>query len=267
MRGRAKGPTGCMATTEPDRFASVFARAAASPWVAAPLLLGLCSLAVGWLLGGGGGFFRFLGGTGVFFAVGAAATRALLGRGAAGSSDRRRERLEAEQAEAALAELESRLQVDGDARTADFLRRLRKLQSRMRTRRIYDDGVPFEAVPEVRGNVEELYRACLHSLDRSSTLLRAAGEMATEASRETLRGQRERLLAELQEGIGRLEAAVDYLQAAELRPADPADALARLREELDAGLRIARRVDERMDAFDRPAPPSSRARRLDAEGL
>jgi predicted nuclease with TOPRIM domain len=120
-----------------------------------------------------------------------------------------------------------------------------------------------EPLSDVAADVVELYRACLVSLERSVDLHEAARDMETDPARDELLAQREELLEEIRRSEAHLGATLDRLQAAQLSREDPGDDLARMREELDAGLAVARRVQRRMDELDRalrgsgPALPDS----------
>ena len=104
-------------------------------------------------------------------------------------------------------------------------------------------------LPEVKEKTGQLYRSCLASLERSLVLRDAALEMMTESARRNLFKSREALIGEVGTTIRHLAATLDFLQTAKLEKDDDLHR-ARMWEELDFGLEVARRVEDRMNDLE-----------------
>ncbi len=223
----------------------------ASPVVGVPAGLGLASWLLGTMAGDGGGFFVFLGISGVLFGVGAAVTRWVV-------DGQRIQRAAAEQYrdesdrdhEQFLNDLGRRLQLDGDERTNQQLAVLTRLHRRMRRVGIFDAKISVDIMPDIKDKIEQLYRSCLSSLERSLELRNAAEEMMTESARTRVFDSRESLIAEVGNTIEHLGATIDFLQTSKLEK-DGDRNLSNMRQELEYGLDVARRVEDRIQDLER----------------
>jgi len=231
---------------DPNRFRiQVAARAAASPSVVLPAIAGAGALLLGIVLGQPTGFFTFLGAVGLLFAGGMTATRLILR-----TDDLARSVYEAsienahEEHEDYLKRLARQLRRDRDDRTGEILRRLHKLHERFREDGLLSGMAESAVLLEIREKIEQLYWSCLRSLERSLVMWRAAREMSTPDTRQAVLDRREKLVAEVQSGIAHLETTVDQMVAESLRRGDEKD-MVRVRDELETGLKVARRVEER----------------------
>ena len=237
----------------------VIRKAGASPLVWLPAGVGVLTAAVG--VAAGAGFLIFLGLSGAAFGVGWFATR-LLGRtdalGKAVAADVEGERGAAEAGR--LDGLARRAEVVGDREVAGHVYQLRQLAGRLDGAEAWgrSASVGLEVAVDVLGRSQQLYDSCLASLDRALALRTAAAEMATAEGKSRVLASRQKLLNEVDGGIGRIGLALDRLQAASLTR-DAGGDLPRLRDELDAGLQIARRVEERMGALEQSLEPAARA--------
>lgn len=222
-----------------------------APLVSVPLVLGAGLLLIAFLSGSLTGYLGLVGATGLVFALGTAAFRGLF----------RRDRLAAESYEALKTEAERnhtlylhylwrRLRLDRDPRTKQCLDQIRGLYQRMQRAGVLGNQVDSRLLPEIREKTEQLYRSCLAALERTHDYWKAAREMGTEEGRGEASAAREALLDEVGRSIDRLNATLDHLQAVALRREDPAEQLASVRAELDEGLEVAKRVDERMKELD-----------------
>jgi hypothetical protein len=156
---------------------------------------------------------------------------------------------------ARLNHLRRQVRADADVRTNRAIGKLRDLYRRLV--QVRAEGRPSDAptVAELQQSAERLYRSCLAALERSLAQWDAAQQMTTEESRGQMLASREALLAELDESIGHLGRTLDHLQAMPLKHDPRGEDLARVREELDMGLAVARRVEQRMDELDRDLGP------------
>ena len=191
-----------------------------------------------------------LGATGLLFGIAAALSRwkrdgAQIRRAAAekfrDESNRNHEQF--------LNDLERRLQTDDDDRTNQHLAALRQLHRRMRRVGLFAGGLPAMILPDVKERTEQLYRSCLSSLERSVILRDAALEVATASARGQLIKSRESLLGEVGTTIRHLGATLDFLQTSKLEKDDDRH-LVRMRQELEVGLEVARRVEDRMNDLE-----------------
>jgi hypothetical protein len=148
-----------------------------------------------------------------------------------------------------LNDLDRRVRADDDERTNQHLAMLRQLHRRMRRVGIFGGDLPVMILPEVKEKTEQLYRSCLSSLERSLVLRDAALEMMTEAARRKLFKSREALIGEVGTTIRHLAATLDFLQTAKLEKDDDLH-LERMWQELEFGLEVARRVEDRMNDLE-----------------
>lgn len=226
-------------------------RLIASPLVGIPVGLGVATWLVGTLLGDDA--LVLLGAAGLLFGFTAAVSRLQrhgpqIRRAAAAKfrdgSHRNHEQF--------LNDLERRLQADHDERTNQHLVMLRQLHRRMHDVGIFEGDLPPIILPDVKERMKQLYRSCLSSLERSVVLREAALEMMTEAARGKLFRSRESLIGEVGTTIRHLGATLDFLQTSKLKD-DNDQYLAQMRQELEFGLEVARRVEDRMSSLERSA--------------
>lgn len=229
----------------PSRI-QVAAKAAASPSVVLPAIAGAGALLLGVVLGRPTGSVALLGALGLLVAGGVAAARFLL-RGKQFAQSIREAAVEEahEEHEDYLRRLARQLRRDRDERTGECLRRLHKLHERFREDGVLSTTSKSAALLDIREKIEQLYWSCLRSLERSLVMWRAARDMSTPETRQAVLDRRDKLVIEVQDGIAHLESTVDQLVAASLRRGDEQD-VTQVRDELEAGLQVARRVEERM---------------------
>jgi type I site-specific restriction endonuclease len=221
----------------------------ASPWIGPPLGLGACSFLLGAILQQP--FIAFLGITGVLFGAAVATTRWMLKLDQL--AQRTAEDLQSpmdRDHNAYLNQLAKRLRADKDPRNDQQLEQLRHLYARLERAGVLGDNSNAELLSEIREKAERLYRSCLASLERTVDLGDLAREMATAEFRDRVLRSREELLREIDRSIHHLGATVDHLQAGALHIGAESEELSKMRHELDFGLQVARRVEERMARFD-----------------
>lgn len=220
------------------------------PLTFAPALAGLSALLVAWGGEMGTGWLAFLGLAGVLASAGSLATQFLL------RSDhltrRAFESLEAEAAaekERKLDELHGRLEQDKDPRDEKLLMQLREVYRRFRGDTGWVTRISQQSAVEITNKVEKLFSGCIITLERSLDLAGAAGKMTTKDGRRTTLDARERLLEEVAQSIRQMAQAIDGVLAMGIQEQSTAD-LARIRQELDESLSVARRVEERMQTIE-----------------
>jgi hypothetical protein len=236
---------------DPTRFRiQVAAKAAATPMVVLPAIAGAGAVLLGLVLGQPAGSLTFLGAVGLLIAGGMAATRLILR-----SEELARSVHEAavedahEEHEDYLRRLARQLRRDRDDRTGEILRRLHHVHERFREDDVLSRAAESAVLLEIREKIEQLYWSCLRSLERSLVMWRAAREMSTPETRQAVLDRREKLVVEVQNGIAHLETTIDQLVAKSLQRDDETD-MVRVRDELDVGLQVARRVEERMSELE-----------------
>ncbi len=235
---------------DPSRFRkAILSKLLTSPWVGLPMALGFGSLLLGTLLRQT--YFAFFGLTGILLGTGIAATRWLIqfNQLAERTAEDLQNQIDRDH-RAYLDQLAERLRRDDDPRDDRQLEQLRHLYDRMERAGVVGDNVNAELLPEIREKADQLYRSCLSSLERTAELWDLAHDMATEEFRGRVLRSREELLGEIDRSIHHLEATVDHLQASGLHIDAEGEELSKMREELDFGLTVARRVEERMAQFD-----------------
>jgi len=151
---------------------------------------------------------------------------------------------------ASLRQLQDRLRHDPDPRTGEAVRQLRELYRRLDRAGVLRGEDPSAALSELCGQAVDLYRSCLASLERSQRVGEAAREMSTDEARTRLLELRENLMAEVARSIAQLGSTLDHLQAARVRREISDTQLSALRAELETGLAVARRVEQRMDELE-----------------
>lgn len=230
----------------------VFWELLSSPWTLWPFVGGVTALLGLWTFSIRSGLAVFaalvsiLGSLGIFF------TRLLLG-----SEARVKKAVEEMQQEAqkererSLDELERRLAADGDPRTESSLRDLRALAKAFEKGGAWSASLNTRTVFDILAGVEQLFKRCVLSLKKTLELWYTAQNMATAEAREPILRQRERIIEDVGKSIrqlGGILAGIQNIGAEE----DAGDReLARIREELDRSLEVARMVEKRMQSLDR----------------
>jgi hypothetical protein len=144
----------------------------------------------------------------------------------------------------ALDSLETRLRSDEDPRTQTYLRHLRTLyadfQDNLRT------GKVAGAARTVQEQVEKLFQAAVKHLEHSYHLWMTAGRMSGNA-RLALLDERERVVQEVQDTVEHLSRTIEQFHSFRVKESEVE--LARLREELDETMQVARRAEERLESL------------------
>jgi len=216
------------------------------------------------------GFLAFLGLTGILAGIGMAATRWVFGFEAISQTAMAEMQGENQRSQTVnLDRLEQDLKVDRDSRTAQSVQDLRRLYRRLDKAGVMGNQTDCPVLPEIKAKAEQLYQSCLDSLARTLEFWRAAQEMATQEGRKQMLDARESLIAEVGKSVYHLGKTVDHLQASMLKRDRQDDSLARMRQELDMGLEVAQRIEQRMDQLNRlgqEAPPIADSDKPSSDG-
>jgi hypothetical protein len=223
----------------------------AHPLTFGPAVAGLSTLLIAW--GGelGLGWATFLGFSGVLASIGSMATQWLLR--ADDLTRRAYEALETEAAQQKQRELDhlyQRLKQDKDPRDEKLLKQLREIHQRFREDTSWVARLSQQSVVEITNKVEKLFAGCIMTLERSLDLAQAAARMTTQDGRRSALEARERLLEEVAQSLRQMAQTIDGVLAMGLTEHSASD-LARIRQELDESLSVARRVEERMQSMER----------------
>ncbi|MHC5053980.1 MAG: hypothetical protein ACYTKD_04605 [Planctomycetota bacterium] len=230
------------------------------PSTLVPLLVGATIMLLGWGFGVNTGLLLFaavacvLGAFGMFF------TKLILGDDAMANSIIESMQEDAnEERESGLDELDEKLVEDGDPRTEECLRDLRALAKAFNESRAPAAKLSSRCTLDIASGVEKLFERCVQSLKQTLDLWRTADRMVTPDAKKPVLEQRERMIADVRKSIGQLGEVLAGLQS--LRAGEGSSSeLARIREELDERLTVAKKVEERMRSLERQLDPGQAER-------
>jgi hypothetical protein len=229
----------------------VLTKLATSPSALVPFLAGSTLLAVTWAMDLRGGGAVFAGIVCVLIGAGMFLTRLFTGTGRLEQAVLGELQAEARQArERDLDRLDRDLAKDGDPRTERILRDLRVLAAAFEEDQVWASGINLQSGFDLAEGVDRLFRGCVAALRRSLDLWETARDVATPGARKPILDRRERLVAEAAESVSHMGRVLAEVQA--MATADAADAqLQRVRQELDASLEVAKRVEQRMATWEK----------------
>lgn len=221
------------------------------PMTLLPFIGGTSLLIGSWATAQNAGPLPFVGLVGVLAGAGTFLSSLFTGGGKVAEKVVRDMRMEENQRrERSLDDLEHRLAKDGDPRTEQALRDLRRLARMLRQDDGGASGVSVRTGFDILTDVNQLFQTSVGYLERTLNLGRAALDIEQSSARTTLLDQREHLVREVQSSVDHLGEVLAQLQA--LAESGSDSSLERLRKELDENLEIARRVDERMAEWEDP---------------
>lgn len=223
----------------------------AMPSSLVPMLFGLTDLILLWGLNIRSGAATFAGLTGILFGGGLFLTRLATGNKKATQSVLESlQKDEIKRREKLLDDLDERLSADQDPRDENLLRDLRSMAS------LFEQGTSLSGKPgghasfDILSGVDRLFRECLLHLEKSLELKKKAETMTTKASKKPFLAQRETMLKDIAQSIGYLGKILGNISALDSGIEESRDSdLARIRNELDQSLDVARKVNERMGAL------------------
>lgn len=227
-------------------------RMLSSPLTMGLFLAGATVLLAAWTFGINSGLAIFAGIVSILGAIGVFFTRFLLGSERLGREVLEEMRQEAEMArEKALDELDRKLSADGDPRTEWSLRDLRALAKAFNEGRAKSDALSAPTTFDITAGVEQLFSRCALFLERTIELWYAANNTTDPEARRPLLDQRERIIEDVGKSIKQLGGILAGLQGLGVGDASEDSDLARIREELDQSLEVAKIVDKRMKSLER----------------
>jgi hypothetical protein len=228
----------------------VFLRLLGHPFVIAPAVLGATACTVFWALSfpaALGWFACFAGGLG---SVGAYITRLVFDGGKTARAVLDEEQLGEQRAsESALDDLDRRLvESDKDPRPETALRDMRALMRAFEDFVAKADSPNAPAVIDVRSRMRQLFDYSVRSLERTLQLGDTAKLLNIAGARKPLLAQREKIIADIEacaKQFGNTLATLQRLDSGEHFGRD----LSRLSDELDQSLKVAERVEQRLNTF------------------
>lgn len=215
----------------------------ASPGTVLPIAGGLTALMVSWAIGGNA-TMNFAGVAGVLGGIGVFASRLILGL--EGMTRRAYDLVlgkQQEQQENALEALDRKLVNDNDPRTQECLRELRHLYSGLQKK--VADGEVSPATYEILEGVDKLFTVCVQQLEKSHDLWEASRGMEGVAQEETLR-DRDGIVQEVFDTVEHLGQNLERFQLVRPKKENKSE-LAKLRQEMEESIRVAKRVEERIE--------------------
>lgn len=215
-----------------------------SPWVIVPMVGGLSAWMLSWGMDGST-TLNMIGLAGVLAGIGIQASRLIFGiedlTKKAHTYVTEQEKLEQEQK---LDQLMVRLKKDEDPRSEECLKRLRTLHASLAL-----EPPQGHTATMFREKVDKLFLAAVRQLERSLELWEKSRRLPGNTSRLLLT-ERKKAIDEVVLTVNHLSRTVEQYHAFQLKDSD--DELAKLREELDRTIEVARRTEEVIDALDSP---------------
>lgn len=157
-----------------------------------------------------------------------------------------------------LRELQGKLRQDEDSRTGELLKAIRELFKRIEELGIGSQSTEKTWMKAIAEQVDELYRSCLDGLEKSYALWQEAKRVNTPDLKDRLLKQREELVEEVEKSVQHLGKSLDQVQVSSSSLQRPDNDLGRLRDELDQGLEVARKVEQRVSELDREIRKATR---------
>lgn len=221
------------------------------PSTAVPFLAGVTALFATWALGFRADMGVLAGLAGILGAGGVFLTKLFMG----GDTYAKQALDETQQEDHALRErklddLDVRLCADKDPRTESALRDLRSLVRAFDELRA-NSGSELNVLTtsNIASGIHEMFEQCVGSLERSLNLWHTAEKLRTRAAKDPILKQREAIITEVGQSIRQLGQALVAIQNLGTGQGSQSD-LARISEELDQRLAVARQVEQRVKAFE-----------------
>lgn len=215
-----------------------------SPWTVVPIVGGMSAWLLSWGIDGNT-TLNLIGLVGVMAGLGIQATRLIFGieelTAKAHAYLTEQEKAEQDQR---LSELARKLEQDDDPRTEECLLRLRRLYDSLQS-----EAPKGRTAIIFREKVEQLFQAAVKQLERSLELWEKAQQLPGGANRPLLQ-ERRKAIDEVVLTINHVTRTVEQYHAFQLQESD--HELAKLREELDQTIEVARRADEAINAIGKP---------------
>jgi len=219
-----------------------------------PALVGATALMGKVFFGFRSGIALFAGLTCLLLAGGAFLTRIILGSKKIEKNALEEIHREVREArERALDDLAERLTQDEDPRTERLLQDLRVLMDVFREGQLWSTGMNAKSSIDILMRVDDLFKACERSLEKTLDLWSTAQKIATESARRPIRERRERIVEDISASIEHLGRILADIQGHAVSEDERESEMARIRDEMDECLAVANRVEERMRSWEETA--------------
>lgn len=240
--------------SELDRSAfrkRLWLRLITAPATLLPLIGGSTLLILSWALQFKSGLPAFAGILGVLGGIGTFVTRLLTGTDRLGEKVVAEMKAETEGArERELDRLERELAGDQDPRTEQALHDLRVLHASFEKGEMWSSDLNVQSGFDIVSGVNQLFAACVNTLQRTLELWHTAHGVATPEAKRPILERRERLVEEVTTSMRHLSNILAEVQTVSVS-SDSTSKLGRIRDELDASLAVAKRVEERMASWEK----------------
>ncbi len=229
----------------------ILLRALSGPATLAPFVAGVTAMVGSWAAGGQPQMGVLAGLAGLVASVGIFLTKIFLnGESLAKKAVEETVQEEHAESEQALDDLDARLCEDKDPRTEAQLRDLRNLMKAFdELASANSEGLSAVSNVEIASGVKALFDQCVQSLERSLKLYHTARRLKTPSARAPILKQREEIIEEVGSSLsqlGQVLVAIQNLGSGEGAVSE----LAKVGEELDQRLTVARQVERRVKAFE-----------------
>ncbi len=153
--------------------------------------------------------------------------------------------------EKALDDLDKKLADDGDPRTEACLRDLRQLAELVQDDETWNKGIDSRTTFDIVSGVENMFQQCVASLEKTLELWYTANRMTTQDARRPILAERERIVVEVGKSITQLGRIIAEIKVLKTENISGVSDLARIRDELNQSLNVAKSVEARMQTLER----------------
>ncbi len=150
-----------------------------------------------------------------------------------------------------LDELEKQLEEDGDPRTEKLLRSLREITEIFHESQSSSAPLNSSSTFDILTGVEQLFSRSVLSLEKTLQLWQTAQRISIAEARDPILEKRQRIIEDVDESIQQLGKILAGIQCLGSGAESEESELARIREELNQSLEVAKNVEKRMKTLDR----------------
>jgi hypothetical protein len=227
-------------------------RLASHPWTLLPFLGGITDLLALWTFNIQSPPAAFAGLAAVLLSLGVFLTRVVTGsENVAKQVLEDMEKEAVRQRERTLDDLDRKLSADGDSRTEKCLRDLRALAGAFQRDKAWLSTLNTRSTFDILSGVEQLFMRCVQYLEKTLQLWYTARDMSTPEARDVILAERERILEDVTASIRQLGKILAGIQRLGVSEGEAGSDLARIRDELDQSLEVAKAVEKRMKDLER----------------
>lgn len=149
-----------------------------------------------------------------------------------------------------LDDLYLRLTKDNDPRTERALKDLREIARAIKESTNEDSRLDIQTIVELRFKVEELFNKCVIRLEKSLKLLNSSQEISNQQVKQRLLKLREDIIGEVKISINYLGDILARVQILNCKQGLGKENLLAIMKDLEQGIAIAEKVDERMKKLE-----------------